>query len=124
CVVLYVCTSRAKAHLESAIKEWLDENKVRNCSCTIMVVQEIADQISVQPDSNDPILSLLEKYFDASIVDKHFSIGRHNMAYLGFDECGLPLVLSHNTPNNSVPLLWYEDDKKYNGLFPRVSRHR
>ena len=28
----------------------------------------------------------------------------------GYGACGLPVVLEHNTPNNSVPLLWAETE--------------
>ena len=43
---------------------------------------------------------------------------------LGFADGRLPLVLSHNTPNNSIYLIWAEDGHKVLGLFPRVSRHK
>jgi hypothetical protein len=43
---------------------------------------------------------------------------------LGFAGCALPLVLSHNTPNNAVYLLWGPEQYEYSGLFPRVVRHK
>ncbi len=67
---------------------------------------------------------MLSEYFDDSIIDEHYKRGKHDRPYLGFNECSLPLVLSHNTPNNSIPLLWFEEDRKHRGLFPRVPRHR
>jgi hypothetical protein len=36
----------------------------------------------------------------------------------GFGECGLLYVLSHKTPNNSIPIL-YANHKHWLGLFPR-----
>ena len=42
----------------------------------------------------------------------------------GFAACGLPLVLHHNTPNNSIALLWSYEDAEYRGLFPRIQRHK
>jgi len=45
-------------------------------------------------------------------------------AVLGFAQCALPVVLSHNTPNNSVYILWGPETMTFSGLFPRVSRHR
>ena len=49
-------------------------------------------------------------------------------AHFGFGECGLPLVLDHNTPNNSLALLWAEtpgDGGKHpmRPLFRRRQRH-
>lgn len=43
---------------------------------------------------------------------------------LGFAGCALPVVLSHNTPNNAVYLLWGPEQYTYPGLFPRVVRHK
>ena len=36
----------------------------------------------------------------------------------GFGECGLTIVLSHKTPNNSLPIL-HANKKDWRGLFPR-----
>jgi hypothetical protein len=33
-------------------------------------------------------------------------------------------VMHHNTPNNSIALLWSYDDTEARGLFPRVRRHK
>ena len=60
--------------------------------------------------------ALLHKYYDKSVEDEHKGAVVH-----GFAEVGLPLVLSHNTPNNSVYLLW---EKKTDPLFPRFERHQ
>ena len=44
---------------------------------------------------------------------------------MGMRAVRLPLVLAHNTPNNSVYLLWADKpDLRTKALFPRVSRHR
>ena len=59
-----------------------------------------------------------------SFVDKHFEIGRGKEPYLGFSDCSLPLVIYHNTPNNSFPVLWYSWEDEVNPLFPRVTRHK
>lgn len=69
-------------------------------------------------------MKLAIKYFDSNIINKHYKKGKHDNPYLGFNECGLPLILNHNTPNNSLPILWLPDDMRYKGLFPRVTRHK
>ena len=43
-------------------------------------------------------------------------------------DAALPVVLHHNTPNNSISLLWAdttdrEDGSKRHALFPRYERH-
>ena len=60
---------------------------------------------------------MLHDYYDESVEDEHKGRVVH-----GYADCSLPLVLSHNTPNNSVYLLW-EKEKQY-ALFPRFERHQ
>lgn len=51
---------------------------------------------------------LAKKYFDPddpTTKNKHIEEGGTD-ASLGFSGCALPLILEHNTPNNSVALLW------------------
>lgn len=38
----------------------------------------------------------------------------------GFKKCGLTFVSAENCPSNSLPLLWYKNDKIYEAPFPRV----
>jgi hypothetical protein len=55
-------------------------------------------------------VGLARKYFDPedpSLKNKHIDEGGTDAA-LGFSGCALPLILEHNTPNNSVALLWAE----------------
>ena len=62
----------------------------------------------------------MNEYFDHKIVDSHYKKGKYDNPYLGFDECSLPLVIYHNTPNNSFPIIWAGEK----ALFPRVTRHK
>ncbi|MEX2374770.1 MAG: hypothetical protein WD942_04180 [Dehalococcoidia bacterium] len=55
-------------------------------------------------------LALAERYYDPKIKTKHFDVGGDDEIQLGFAGCALPLVLEHNTPNNSVALLWAESE--------------
>ena len=123
CIVLYVATTRALSYIKKYAGEWFKE-KGGETNCNVLAVQEITDMIRLDPDKDNQVINLLKKYFDSSIINKHYCIGQHDEPYLGFDQCALPFVLSSNTPNNSVPLLWFENHRKYRGLFPRVSRHR
>ena len=63
-------------------------------------------------------------YTDQAEADEHFKVGGTDDPRLGFSGCALPVVLSHNTPNNSVFILWGPEQSAFPGLFPRVSRHR
>ena len=47
-------------------------------------------------DVTTPIGRLCERYYDENLGDEHTGDVK-----FGYDSCGLPLVLHHNTPNNS-----------------------
>jgi hypothetical protein len=71
-------------------------------------------------------LDLIDRHYDPSIQTKHTDVGGDSVAH-GFGHCALPLVLDHNTPNNSVALLWAEsagiDCHAMRPLFRRRQRH-
>lgn len=122
-VLLYVATDTAVSHIQLGMDEWLKENNLSN-KCTVRAIQSLPSGISLTHQNNAAVETFLKQYFDESIVDSHFKKGKCDRPYLGFDECGLPLILSHNSPNNSLPILWFEETRAYRGLFPRVSRHK
>ena len=72
--------------------------------------------------------SLIQKYYNGGIETEHTRKGGGKDVRLGFGQCALPLVLEHNTPNNSIPLLWAEIEEKdgqpqMRALFRRRQRH-
>ncbi len=121
-VLFYIATEDAKTYLENSISIWKQETK-NNININIKVIQEIPNSIRSSVLNDPKFEALMIKYFDSSIIDGHYEKGKHVNPHLGFNECALPLVLNHNTPNNSIPILWFPDDKKYRGLFPRITRH-
>ena len=88
--------------------------------------------IDKDPRRADDFIKLTRIYYDPIIRTKHTDIGKVTHLGLGFGGCALPLVLEHNTPNNSVALLWAEtlgglgDDRTVPAmrpLFRRRQRH-
>ncbi|KWE76654.1 hypothetical protein WL77_32355 [Burkholderia ubonensis] len=84
--------------------------------------------IVISSDSASPIAMLLEGRYDPSIETSH----TEEKIALGYKQGGLPLVLDHNTPNNSVATLWARSEPKKDTyvaakhmwpLFPRRQRH-
>lgn len=120
-VVLYVGSRQAIEQINKSLQSVLfDKGTVR-----LEVVFELGDDCRLDPADDAALFELLRKsdYFDESANDEHAAVGRSTMR-LGFAEGRLPVVLSHNTPNNSIYVLWAEDGHRVLGLFPRVSRHR
>lgn len=122
-IMFYIATSEALDNIRKGIVEWKKENS-KDFNCTVDCLLQIDSNIKNALIENTEINNFMIKYFDPSIVDGHFKEGKHDNPHLGFNECGLPLILNHNTPNNSIVVLWSPADKKYTGLFPRISRHR
>ena len=119
CLTLYCSTIGAAKNLEKVGKEMFRPIPFHVSSTYIL--PEIL-KLSHKNGEDVTFLEMLPKYYDNSIETDSYRKGRHREPYLGFDECALPLVLGHNTPNNSIPLLWFEENRKFRGLFPRVSR--
>lgn len=120
-VVLYIASRQAMEQ----IRESLEHLSFRKGAVELHVMFELDHASRLDPGKEAALFGLLNKkeYFDPCADDEHAEVGDSSMR-LGFADCRLPLVLSHNTPNNSIYLLWAEDGHKMLGLFPRVSRHR
>lgn len=59
---------------------------------------------------NAEFIKLTKKYYDPKLRTKHTDVGGVTHLGLGYGGCALPVVLEHNTPNNSISLLWAETD--------------
>ena len=90
----------------------------------------IAEELSLETDER--FVALSETYYNSSIETRSTRKGGYDRMNLGYGKCALPLVMGHNTPNNSVALLWYEcEPQSHNGkdepemrpLFRRRQRH-
>ena len=89
------------------------------------MVQFIDEKVKINLTEDNDFIMLSIKYIKEEIVDLHFEKAKHKEFYLGYNECALPLILVHNTPNNTMPLLWWvSKNKDFVGLFPRVTRHK
>jgi hypothetical protein len=120
-VVIYVAALQAIDHISAQLQKLPFEKG----AVELRVVHELDEATPLQDERDQAILSLAnqDRYFDASVDDEHGAVGGTSKR-LGYAACRLPVVLSHNTPNNSIFLLWGEDEHTFRGLFPRVSRHR
>jgi len=139
----YVSTAQAHTALEGRIAE--ADVKLANKSYGASAITEgllLPDAIRLATidkatriatptsPSDGPILDLCERYYDHALfkrLEKHCrEAGQTDMKY-GYADCALPVILEHNTPNNSAPMLWAETDgtsgTKMHSLFFRRDRH-
>jgi hypothetical protein len=118
-VMLYMATHRAKEYLSGEVPKLFHGAGIGS---RVVVVYEFPESLPVQRGQNPDLDKIIDKYYDSKNEDSSTEIGGTDLKY-GFSGCGLPLVLSHNTPNNSIGLLWAKGPKMQ-PLFPRVSRHK
>jgi len=123
-LLLYVATRKAIDHIEYWSERFTAEKGYKPLH--VRVLCPIEDRESLTPVNAPELQGLLDnpRYYDPRASDKHIAVGGTESAQRGFAGCALPVVLSHNTPNNSVYLLWGPEPFNFFGLFPRVSRHR
>jgi hypothetical protein len=120
-ILLYVATDQALSHLEECSRILWDPLGV---SWHIEVVQRLPGHLRLTPASCGPLAGAIDHCYDHVIHDAHMEKGGTDDSKYGFAACGLPIVLHHNTPNNSIALLWSYEDTRYRGLFPRIQRHK
>ena len=123
-IALYLATTQAIEHIRDKITSYPNPPwTAQNCP-EVTVLMELDDQTRLCHGRHDPEYktdqlfdTILHRYYDPQIEDEH----KRNVVH-GYSDCGLVLILSHNTPNNSVYLLWAQSHTQ--PLFPRVERHQ
>jgi len=123
-LLLYTATRQAIDHIEYWSERFTIENGYKPLN--LRVLCPIEDHLSIKHGKDEGVRHVIEddRYVDRTVADRHFQIGGTAEPHYGFAACGLPLVIAHNTPNNSVYLLWGPEGLSPFGLFPRASRHR
>lgn len=123
-LLLYVATRQAIDHIEYWTERFTSEFNYKPLKVRVLwVIESNLGLTQGIPTALKAILSN-PKYYDPKAFDEHIQVGGTTTAQMGFAGCALPLVLSHNTPNNSVYILWGSEAHSFHGLFPRVSRHK
>lgn len=116
-MVLYIATKKAKEYIKKTAS-------AADIKIDIITIAELDDSVCMTEGDLRDFTNIIKKHLDKSILTEHYKVGKHDKPHLGFDECGLPVVLSHNCPNNSLPIIWHESEfGKNRALFPRSDRH-
>ena len=125
-ILFCIATEKARTNIKSNLDDYLKsvgwQDKVE---FNIYIVQLLEDKLSNDIKTDNDLVKVLEKdkhFVEECVISKSYKVGKNDNPWLGFDECALPVVLAHNTPNNSLPIIW-QDAERFHGLFPRISRH-
>ena len=113
-VVIYVASTQAAAHITDQLSAFAPAWELR-------IIQQLPVDIRV---TDEELVTTAEWFFDPILIDEH----KRGAIPLGYEGCALPVVLHHNTPNNSVSFLWADSTGRVGGLqrralFPRYERH-
>ena len=125
-ILFCIATEKARTNIKSNLDDYLKsvgwQDKVE---FNIHIVQLLEDKLSNDIKIDNDLVKVLKKdkhFVEECVISKSYKVGKNDSPWLGFDECALPVVLAHNTPNNSLPIIW-QDAERFHGLFPRISRH-
>lgn len=125
-LVLYIATEKSVSNITEQVNLFTSDKGYRNI--TIDAIQIVKP---INWEENSELAKLLKQNYEknmklgkVSYNDKHFMVGEGAVPYYGFGDCSLPLILYHNTPNNSLPVLWYSWEDEVNALFLRITRHK
>lgn len=125
-ILFCIATERAKTSIKDNLDDYLKsvgwQDKVE---FNIHIVQLLEDKLSNDIKSDNDLVKIIKKdkhFVEECVISKSYKVGKNDSPWLGFDGCALPVVLAHNTPNNSLPFIW-QDAERFHGLFPRISRH-
>jgi hypothetical protein len=114
CVHHYVGAAAARTVIETRATEAHDSLAftawAQSVHFSFGTVLPEALPIDKVPGRYAPFIELARRYYDPIIRTTHTDVGKVEHMGLGYGGCALPLVLDHNTPNNSVALLWAETD--------------
>jgi len=129
CVHHYIATHKASQEVpgryQEAIKDFGEQGIFPKVCFSFTTI--LPEDLPIAEERYGDFMKLVDKYYDPSIIDEHLNVGGTDVR-LGFGSCALPVVLEHNTPNNSVTLLWAETDGNdthhpMRPLFRRRHRH-
>jgi hypothetical protein len=118
-LVLYMATETAERVLLQGLSELCQPY---GHDPNVIIVQRFPESQRVTRGTLPEFDTLIDAHYDSENETTSTALGGTDLKY-GFAGGALPLVLSHNTPNNSLGLLWAEGSKM-RPLFPRVTRHK
>jgi hypothetical protein len=118
-LVLYMATETAERVVSQGLVELCQPYRHEP---NLVVVQRFPESQRVTRGTLPEFDAVIDAHYDGDNETTSTALGGTDLKY-GFAGGALPLVLSHNTPNNSVGLLWAEGPNM-RPLFPRVTRHK
>ncbi|MEX8033222.1 hypothetical protein AB6V29_09355 [Microbacterium sp. 20-116] len=119
-VLIYLMTQKSRVALAERMR-----NSGLESEFELRDAHTFGEDVPLVNGRDDEFLRIFEKYFQEEWVDEHNRKAGHPR--FGFADSRLPLVLHHNAPNNTPPVVWKQHDPAtgsgWSGVFPRHERH-
>ena len=117
-VCIYIASRQALDYVKDMLRNmkdtpWADVPEV-------FAIQVLEEDLRFDSKRDPGFDALLKRYYSPSIMNEHLDEGGDTAMY-GFADCRLQIILPHNSPNNSISLLWAPEPMT--ALFPRLERH-
>lgn len=127
----YISSAQARSNLQTRLKEAEAWGQRTYGKWSVSEGLLLPVKLPLSSENDPEMMQLCQKYYDHQLYErlrKHCEEnGQKTMAF-GYADCALPIVLEHNTPNNSIPLLWADTGgapgvHAMRSLFHRRDRH-
>ncbi|MDH4990693.1 hypothetical protein QEZ48_07595 [Aquamicrobium lusatiense] len=128
----YISSAQARLNLDALVAKAQSELPDKAFGdVTITEGLKFPATLKLHSPQDDGILGLCARYHDPGLDErlaKHLAESGISSVMYGYAECALPVILEHNTPNNSIPLLWADTEAAVGqhsmaSLFHRRERH-
>ena len=119
----YLASEKAKTSIQNDLINF--GKSLPNISFVLTFSHILSKNVVIDDNNDVNLVELIKDWYDKEIQDSH----KGEDIWYGYKQCGLPLILDHNTPNNSIALLWAASpesstsSKLMRPLFPRKQRH-
>lgn len=115
----YISSSQARETLETrvveALKEIPEDELEFEGEPIITEGLLLPSDIKVSEARDPDMIELCKNYYNHQLfldLEGHCKeAGQSHMRY-GYADCALPVIMDHNTPNNSLSLLWHQSEKE------------
>lgn len=127
----YVSTQQARDALEERVKN-AEQNWPERSFASFDITQGLLlpSELKMSDVIDEDMLAICDHYYDNHLYERlkeHCDEAGQSSMKRGYADCTLPLILEHNTPNNSISILWAETQgkvgHKMRPLFRRRDRH-
>ena len=128
-----IATENALTYIEDLLNQYNQQHT--GPSVKVDCVQRLYDDAKFTSHHEEDAKAMLDIISRKSFVNEQKLTEAYKKSYaegddsyhLGYKQCALTVVLNHNTPNNSLPIIWQpkreDENQPLYPLFYRITRH-